>query len=268
MPRTMRVLGTTGIYHIMLRGNERKNIFLGNEEKQRFLKSIAIKQKDIDFSVYCYCVMDNHVHILLDTKGNDLSVIMKAIAVRYASFYNAKHQRVGHVFQDRFKSEAIEDERYLMAVIRYIHNNPVKAGIVFKVEDYPWSSYSCYIKPKPGKDDLVDTEFVLGIISQDIKMAIEEFIKFSHEKDDTEFSDFPDEREIRTLADGRAYLENYLKEKWVGRSWEDVLIHNQKEIIEHFRSHTQLSVRTIAELFGVNRNVVQRIRVESKEPSP
>lgn len=89
--------------------------------------------------VYAYCLMDNHVHLLLNTNHDDLAVIMKSIAVRYASFYNWKYSRTGHVFQDRFKSEPIEDERYLLAVVRYIHNNPIKAGMIEKPADYEWS---------------------------------------------------------------------------------------------------------------------------------
>ncbi|MDD3365574.1 MAG: transposase [Syntrophomonas sp.] len=262
MARQQRVTSDTGIYHIMLRGNERKNILADREDKQRFLEDVAIKQSNIGFSLYAYCLMDNHVHILLNTNEKDLSIIMKGIAVRYAYFYNTKHRRVGHVFQDRFRSEPVEEERYLLAVIRYIHNNPVKAGMVLKAEEYPWSSYRSYIKLNPRKDELMDTQFVLDIISNDRLMAIEEFKRFSNEADDAEYLDFPDENEIRTLEDGQAFLKKYLQEKWAGQTLDDILTTNRKEVIAYFRSHTKLSVRVIAELLGVNRNVVERIRVK------
>lgn len=260
MARQQRIISGTGIYHIMLRGNEKKNIFADEQDKHRFLEDVTIKQSHIGFFLYAYCLMDNHVHLLLNTNGNDLSIIMKGIGVRYAYYYNAKHQRVGHVFQDRFKSEPVEDERYLQAVIRYIHNNPVKAGIVIKAEEYPWSSYGSYINPQ--NDKLVDTEFVLKLFSNNRNTAIEEFKRFSNETDNTLCMDFLDDNEIQTLEEGQAYLENYLREKWGGRTLDDVLTVNRKEVIADIRSHTKLSIRAIAELLGVNRNVVERVRVK------
>jgi len=114
MARQRRTISDTGIYHIMLRGNEGKNIFADREDKQRFLDDVMIKWQETGFSLYGYCLMNNHVHILLDAKDQDLSIIMKGIAVRYAFFYNTKHRRIGHVFQDRFRSEPVEDDRYLL----------------------------------------------------------------------------------------------------------------------------------------------------------
>jgi len=265
MPRQRRVLSETGIYHILLRGNERKHIFSENVEKQRFLEDVAVKQRDIGFSLYAYCVMDNHVHILLNTNEKDLSTIMKGIAVRYASFYNAKHRRVGHVFQDRFKSEPIEDERYLLAVIRYIHNNPVKAGMVEKPEGYPWSSYPSFMKAKSSRHDLVDTEYILGMVSKNRKEAIQEFKRFSVELDESVFLDC-DNNEIRTPEEGQEYLAKYLEEHWADRGIEAVIddIKTRGEIIAHLRSNTKLSIRTIAALLGVDRNVVARVRGENK----
>ncbi len=162
------------------------------------------------------------------------------------------------MFQDRFRSEPVKDDRYLLAVMRYIHNNPVKAKIVIKAEEYPWSSYNSYLKP--SKKGLVDTQFVLEILSHNRETAIEEFKLFSNEADDAQYLDLPDEKEIRTIEDGQAYLKNYLQEKWAGQTLEDVLPANRKRVIADLRSDTQLSVRAIAQLLAVNRNVVQRIR--------
>jgi putative transposase len=126
--------------------------------------------------------MDNHIYLLMKVNNEDLASIMKGIAVHFASFYNWKYQRVGHVFQDRFRSEAIEDDRYLLAAVRYIHNNPVKASISVTPEGYMWSSYSQYLR----YDDQgwIETGLVLGMISEDRITAIKEFEKFSREPDD------------------------------------------------------------------------------------
>jgi putative transposase len=103
MARKPRQFSDTGIYHVMLRGNERKNIFQDDGHKRRFLDGIDAKRKEADFAVYAYCIMDNHVHLLINIKEQDLSSIMKGIAVRYAVFYNWHQSRVGHVFSGPFQ---------------------------------------------------------------------------------------------------------------------------------------------------------------------
>jgi Transposase and inactivated derivatives len=245
----------------MLRGNERKSIFDDREDKQQFLKDIMVKQKETGFSVYAYCLMDNHAHLLLNINSNDLSNIMKGIGVRYAFYYNNKHKRVGHVFQDRFRSEPVHDDRYLLAVMRYIHNNPVHAGIVTRAGDYPWSSFSNYVGSN-NTNELVNTQFLLEIFSSNRESAIKEFILFSNLTDDAQYLDLSNEIEVRTIEEGQNYLKHYMLEKWPEKAFEDMPIDNIKMIIRDLRSDTQLSVRTIAQLLGVNRNIVERIRVK------
>lgn len=264
MPRHQRVLSKTAVYHIMLRGNERKNVFGSDDEKRRFLEDVLIKQKEISFTIYAYCVMDNHVHIVINTQDNDISSIMKGIAIRYAYFYNAKHRRVGHVFQDRFKSETVEDERYLMSVVRYVHNNPVKAKMVNLPEEYRWSSYSKYVRRKEAATGIVtvDTGFILGIIAEDRQVAIKEFVKYSAEEDSASYLDCEDEDVIRTIEQGREYLTCYISKEYGEENWANLKQDSiaQKEIIRHLRANTKLSIRTIGELLEVDRNTVQRTR--------
>lgn len=258
MPRCERKLSKSGVYHIMLRGNERKDIFKSDEQKRYFNDCMILKQQEMRFSVYAYCIMNNHVHIALQSEGNDIAIIMKGIAIRYAFFYNTKHQRVGHVFQDRYKSETVEDDRYLLAVIRYIHNNPVKAGMVAKPGDYPWSSYSDYLKQSTTDQGLVDTKLVLGILSDGSLSAIREFERFSNESDESRFLDLDDIEEVRTLAEGRVFLADYLKKEWDGLSWNELKknAESRQGVIRDIRTHTRLSVRSIAELLGISKNSV------------
>jgi len=266
MPRQQRKTSKTSIYHIMLRGNERKKIFELDEEKQRLLEDFTIKQKEIGFSIYAYCVMDNHVHIVINSQEKDISTIMKGIAIRYAFYYNTQHNRVGHVFQDRFKSESIEDERYLMAVIRYIHNNPVKAKMVEKPEDYAWSSYPLFIDLYGSSSSLacglvLDTQNIFGIIARDRQTAIAEFIRFSAEEDLGSYLDCDDERAVRTLEQGSQYFQEYLTRKHRGVPWEELKQNAaiKKEVIRHLRTETELSIRTISKLLGIDRNMIERI---------
>lgn len=245
----------------MLRGNERKDIFLDNQDKTRFLNGIEAKSQDIAFSIYAYCIMDNHVHLLISAPEQELGAIIKGIAVRYASFYNWKHNRVGHVFQDRFKSEPIEDDQYLLTAVRYIHNNPVKAEIVENPADYKWSSYTQYLKPISR--GWLDTEFVLNIIDADRKNALREFELFSREIDNINFIDIEDSKNIRTIEEGREYLLDLLLERYTGLTIEQIKEDPQKraEIIRLLHANTRLSQRVIAYLLGIKKNIVERVEI-------
>lgn len=129
MPRQARILNEKNVYHVMLRGNNREKIFIDNEDKQRIIETIRLKKKDREFFLYAYCVMDNHIHLVIREGEDSLSRIVKRIGVSYAYYFNKKYNRIGHVFQGRFKSENIEDDKYLLCAIRYVHRNPVKAGL-------------------------------------------------------------------------------------------------------------------------------------------
>lgn len=178
-------------------------------------------------------------------------------------YFNRKYNRVGHVFQDRYRSESIEDERHLLAAIRYIHNNPVKAGMVEKPEQLAWSSYRWYLETDAPEAQLVDAQYILGIISQDPKIT-EEFKRFSNEKDDTAFLDYDSGGIAGKVQEGQAYLAQYLKKEWPDASIEvirkDPKIH--KEVIAELRTNTRLSIRKIAEILGLDRGIVERVSLK------
>jgi REP element-mobilizing transposase RayT len=145
MPRGAREKSSSGIYHIMLRGINKQVIFNDEEDFSRFIYYLGRYKKESDYKIYSYCLMNNHIHLILKVNSIDLESILKRIAGSYAQWYNRKYSRVGHLFQDRFKSKAIEDERYLFAAMRYIHMNPIKDNISKSMENYVWSSYSDYL---------------------------------------------------------------------------------------------------------------------------
>lgn len=263
MARTQREYSPTGCYHIMLRGNEKKEVFLGDDDCQRFLEILSKKKAEYEFAVYSYCLMDNHIHLVLREDKNEISTIMKGIATSYAMYFNIKYNRVGHVFQDRFRSESVGDDRYLWSVIRYVHNNPVKAGMVKEPDQYKWSSYCDYTDP--GTSDIVDSHYILEMISGNIQTAILEFKRFSKQYDDVEYID--DENLIRSLDEGRIYLNDYLDSRWPGV--EKAVIIDDKllcsEIVMNLRANTKLSMRKISELLGVHRRVVERLVSKQNE---
>ena len=156
MPRKAREASKTGIYHVMLRGVNRQDIF---ECEKDFLKFLYLMQRAVfpedengkpmppKLIIYAYCLMPNHVHLLVKEQDIKISDAIKSISVSYAFYFNVKYEHLGHLFQDRFRSETVNDLDYFVTLIRYIHQNPVVAGLVNQVIDYRWSSW-CEYDPK------------------------------------------------------------------------------------------------------------------------
>jgi putative transposase len=140
MPRNARVKSRSGIYHIILRGANRQEIFHDDEDCIKFLDTIEKYKMKSEVGVYAWCLMSNHAHLLIREGNEDISITMKRIGVSFVWYYNWKYRTTGHLFQDRFKSECIETNKYLLTVTRYIHQNPVKAGIVDRPDQWRWSS--------------------------------------------------------------------------------------------------------------------------------
>jgi REP element-mobilizing transposase RayT len=174
MPRTVREKSNTGVYHAILRGINRQTIFEDEEDATKFVETLGECRKKSEFRLYAYCLMGNHVHFLVKEGREDLGVTVKRVGASYVYWYNRKYGRCGHLFQDRYKSEPVEDDKYFLAVLRYIHQNPVKAGIVKELVDYPWSSYREYL----NNGRLVETDFALGLFSDDRQKAVEAFKRF------------------------------------------------------------------------------------------
>jgi len=154
MTRPLRTNSGTGIYHVMLRGINKQIIFESPLDYGKFLNLLYQMVYPIDESrkpmppkciIYAYCLMPNHVHLLIQEKNQNLSNIIKQIAAAYALYFNKKYERCGHLFQDRFKSESVADAAYFFTLLRYIHQNPVAGGLCEKVDDYEWSSWREYI---------------------------------------------------------------------------------------------------------------------------
>lgn len=180
MARGAREKSNTGIYHVMLRGINRQIIFEDAEDAYKFISTLKSVEDDNDCNLYAYCLMDNHVHMLIRELDEDISTVIKKISASYVFWYNKKYERSGHLFQERFKSEVVETDKYFLTVLRYIHQNPIKAGMVNRIGDYKWSSYNEYIDKH--KIEIVDLDFVLDLFSPNRDRAIELFAKY-HEED-------------------------------------------------------------------------------------
>ncbi len=176
MGRKPRIEFDGGIYHIIQRGNNKEFIFNNNIFKNKFISIIVECKENTDIELYGFVIMDNHYHIIMRTHEVPLKFIMHQINLKYSKFYNFELKRTGHVFQDRYKSILVNDERYLLSLLRYVHQNPVKANMCSSVSDYFWSSDSYYRKNNCGK--LVDIDIALNVFSNNRNLSIIEYKKF------------------------------------------------------------------------------------------
>ena len=140
MARQPRQHAESSIYHVMLRGVNRDAVFLEDEDYDRFLHSLAAAKAASGCKVLAYCLMPNHIHLMLRTTSEPIGTVVKRLGVRYVWWFNQKYGRVGHLFQDRFRSKAVESDAYVITLLRYIWDNPVEAGLSRTPDEYRWSS--------------------------------------------------------------------------------------------------------------------------------
>ena len=173
MPRQARKESGTGIFHVMMRGINHMNIFEDEEDNHQFINTLDRMRVRYDDDgkpcgtnciYYAYCLMGNHFHLLIRERDERVGETVKRIASSYVYYYNRKYGRDGHLFKERFKSEPVNDMAYFTVLLRYIHQNPVKAGIVERVKDYEYSSWGEYMDKNSTLFPLCDTHTVLNRI--------------------------------------------------------------------------------------------------------
>ena len=248
MPRLPRQKSDSGIYHIMLRGINQQVIFEDDEDYFKFVETLENYKAVSGYKVFAYCLMSNHIHILIKVEKEDLDLIMKRIAGSYVYWYNWKYYRKGHLFQDRFKSEPIEDDSYFLTVLRYIHQNPVKAGIVKSIDDYRFSSYNDYIEED---SDIVDSDFAFSLLKKD------EFIAFNNEKNDDVCLDIDPKGFRINDSDARKIIKKV--SKCDNATEFQLLEQKQRDIYIKRLKYKGLSIRQISRLTGVSFAVVRKI---------
>ena len=186
---------------------------------------------------------------------------LKRICTSYACYYNQKRKRVGHVFQDRFRSENVEDDNYLISVVRYVHNNPVKALICKTAKNYKWSSFELYLSSDKGLLVLPEINEVFNVFSNDVSMAKKKFIEFSSQLSEDIFIDFESENQNENREEPSDYIMGYLSKQ--NLSFEDLKkrenIAHRTMLIKDLATICGISGRQISELTGINRETVRQI---------
>ena len=179
MARPLRIEYSGAFYHITSRGNEQKDIFKSKKDREKFISYLESASVRYGAVIHAYCLMSNHYHLIIETPNGNLSQIMKHINSSYTTYYNIKRKRSGHLLQGRYKAILIDGDAYATELSRYIHLNPIRAGIVSVPEEYPWMSYRFYIGEKAP--DWLTTGFTLEYFSKDIEIAKVKYKLFVHD---------------------------------------------------------------------------------------
>lgn len=226
MPRFPRSYIKTSFFHVIIQGINKSYIFEKPEDTRYYIKIMHKLEKEHSLKIIAYCIMNNHAHMLIEENNiQNLSKYMQRLNTTYGIYYNKKYNRVGYVFRNRFKSEGIYNKTHLYNCINYIYNNPVKAGICDKADDYPFSNY------KKTSDKITINNKFLDIKEDNDKIS-EEFIINFLLKNNTKLSDLKDNT-------------NQLK-----------------EFITTLKDEYNISLRKIAEIVNINREKVRKLYKE------
>jgi putative transposase len=235
-----------------MRGQNRQIIFEDDEDREKFLQTLKNCKTKSGYKIYGYCLMGNHIHILLHELDEKLGIIMRRIGASYVYWYNWKYKRCGHLFQDRYKSETVDTNEYFLAVLRYIHQNPVKASLVKKMLYYRWSSYNEYI----NDNGITDIDFALGILNKDKRKAILDFINYHNEYNGGKCLEIEEscrltDEEAKEIIKKKCCISSSLQLK-------DFKKEERNRCIKEIKGEG-LSTRQIERLTGISRSIILKV---------
>lgn len=277
MPRKPRVQDTGMIHHVIVRGNNSQDIFLEDNDYIRYLHILHRYKNRFKFKILTYCMMKNHIHLLLKQSEIDLSKFMAGLQQSYTQYFNCKYNETGHVFEQRFKSFPCSDEAYYLSLIAYINNNPKKAGLVKDAHEYRWSSHNEIMNPKD--DNLCDVDELFEQIGRNNRNPTTEYLWLLGEADDIELQTHYMESEELEISESSAWLSEIEKMK-NRRNLSIDEIHNLISSIEFelffklklsdYRkiftiiasNHSMLKIKEIADYLEIHPSRVSKIKNE------
>lgn len=270
MSRKPRIHYMGAFYHVVVRGNNHAYIFNNRENKEEYKKIVSKYKKRYRFKLYAYCIMDNHVHMLIEVSDVPLSKIMQGIQQVFTQRYNRRNKSTGHVFEQRYKSYLCNRDEYLFQLIRYVHQNPVRSKLNDGI-DYEWSSHKEYI----GNSELADVDFPLSMFSDKKNKAIKRYLDFIGELETKEIKlmDFQEDKTLE-ITQNVEKKHKIAKEELIGIIEEvtkikiDEIKGNSKNkrisdirkiYIKCFKKYTNLPNKEIAELLEIGSSTVTNV---------
>lgn len=261
MPRTLRVFGRKRVNHVIIRGINKQDIFIDNQDKEKIMKEIKNTKEKYHYELYAYVIMPNHVHMQIYDKEQNISNIMNSLQTRYVNYFNKKYERVGHLFQGRYFHKIIEDDSYFSNNIRYIHKNPEKAFLARK-EEYKWSSYNEYIN---NDNSLVDINVFLNLLDTNREIALEKFKEYHKIDEEDKFFDYIKYELQNKLTDEQ--LIEVLKDKLEIQNIQNIQKYNSKamsELLKDIINIPCISINQLSRVTGINRKLLSNIRERNR----
>jgi putative transposase len=284
--RPLRIEYPGAFYHVTSRGNERRTVFQSNRDREKYLSYLESVHERYGAVIHVYCLMGNHYHLLLENPRENLSKILHYINGAYTTYFNIKRSRSGHLFQGRFKGILVDKDEYCKELSRYVHLNPVRAGMVKAPLEYPWSSYR-YFVGRDKKPKWLTTEFVLGDFGGEGKRGFKKYREYVERGVNKEL-DNPLKKVIAsTFLGGKEFMDRikreYLGKKEIDRrdlpALKKILIGPSLKSIEKavikgvgrshplFKKiciylsyqHSGLNLREIGEYFGMQRSAISQL---------
>jgi len=253
LSRGIRKLAVSNVYHIIMRGIDKQDVFYDDKDKVFFLYQLFEVKKKFNLQIYAYCLMYNHIHLVIRVKKDLLSKSIQSLGIRYSQYFNKKYNRSGSFFEERFNSKCIENKKYLMDVCRYVHRNPENAGFA-TVEDYKWSSYNEYIK----KEKIIEKKVLLYYFDNDINKFKEFTINYKRDL-------FQQTREsleyefIKRLTDED--LGKIIVKRFKLKSISDISKFDQIEKINFIKELSEFpgtNVTQLSRVTRINRKLIQK----------
>jgi len=258
MARPLRIEYEGALYHITARGNERRKIYFAESDYEKFKQYIVEAKEKHDCIIHCYVLMGNHYHLIIETSRANLSRVMHFINGAYTTYINVKRKRSGHLFQGRYKAIVIDADSYLLELSRYIHLNPVRAGIVENPGEYPYSSYKSYITK--NKESMITRDLILEMLSKQKGGVKKRYRAYVESVLGEEL-----ENPLKNIYGGMMLGSNIFIKNILGRIKEDYL---QKEEVSHRRAlkaslGIDETVEFVSEYFKISKDDI--LRSESGE---
>lgn len=206
MARPLRINYPGAFYHVTSRGNEQREIFKSQRDREKFLSYLESAVERYGAVVHCWCLMGNHYHLLVETPSGNLPQVMRHINGAYTTYFNVKRKRSGHLFQGRYKAFLVEADAYALELSRYIHLNPVRAELAARPEDYPWSSYRSYIGDS-GTPDWLNRGQIWGCVAAKADEAPSRYREFVEDRLDKEYESPLQEAVAGTILGRVAFID-------------------------------------------------------------
>ena len=259
MSRPLRIEFPGAWYHVMNRGRRGEDVFSDAEDFEGFISILMESTELWGVKISAYCLMTNHYHLLVQTPRGNLSRFMRHLNGVYTQRYNRNHDYDGQLFRGRYKAILVEEDNYLLELVRYIHRNPLRAGIVDKIEQYPWSSHHGYLSSE--KSTWLQKEFILKMFSSNDEKSCKDYQQFIAKEDSEEISQIYEKKKLPAILGHVEFID------WVKNTFFTEKRHKQVPDSDQLAPKIEQIKSAVCQHYGIATDqLMHSVRGISNEP--